>query len=148
AVVPAGAREGAGLRTLSFVEAVAEADLANGSPALTPKQRAALEQLRSEGQPVDLRRLMRPARCGPGPIEALVRLGLARRMRRQVDQFTDTSLEAHEVEPAVTLNADQLAAWAPLELALRQGGFHAFLLHGVTGSGKTELYLRAIEEVV
>src|SRR5207248_7598194 len=28
------------------------------------------------------------------------------------------------------------------------GGFHAFLLHGVTGSGKTEIYLRAIEEVI
>ena len=28
------------------------------------------------------------------------------------------------------------------------GGFQAFLLHGVTGSGKTEIYLRAIEEVV
>ena len=38
--------------------------------------------------------------------------------------------------------------WAALEPALHQGGFHAFLLHGVTGSGKTEIYLRAIEEVV
>ena len=42
--------------------------------------------------------------------------------------------------------ASRLAAAAsrPCE----QGGFHAFLLHGVTGSGKTEIYLRAIEEVV
>ncbi len=31
---------------------------------------------------------------------------------------------------------------------MKQGGFHAFLLHGVTGSGKTEIYLRAIEEVM
>src|SRR5207244_2205082 len=43
---------------------------------------------------------------------------------------------------------DQLGAWAPIEQALRDGGFKALLLHGVTGSGKTELYLRAIEEVV
>ena len=31
---------------------------------------------------------------------------------------------------------------------MRAGGYQAFLLHGVTGSGKTEIYLRAIEEVV
>src|SRR5205807_2575963 len=35
-----------------------------------------------------------------------------------------------------------------LEAAVHTGGFHAFLLYGVTGSGKTELYLRAIAEVV
>ncbi|MFO0849372.1 MAG: primosomal protein N' [Gemmataceae bacterium] len=46
------------------------------------------------------------------------------------------------------LNADQAAAWASVRAAVTAGGFHAFLLHGVTGSGKTEIYLRAIEEVV
>src|SRR5205085_72564 len=54
----------------------------------------------------------------------------------------------HVDQGPITLNADQLRVWAALEPALRGGGFHAFLLHGVTGSGKTELYLRAIEEVV
>ena len=37
---------------------------------------------------------------------------------------------------------------AAVERSLAVGGFQAFLLHGVTGSGKTEIYLRAIEEVV
>ena len=31
---------------------------------------------------------------------------------------------------------------------MRKGGFKPFLLHGVTGSGKTEIYLRAIEQVI
>jgi len=39
------------------------------------------------------------------------------------------------------LNPEQVAAVASLERAL--GGFAAFLLQGVTGSGKTEVYLRA-----
>src|SRR5207248_7570016 len=38
--------------------------------------------------------------------------------------------------------------WAVLEPALRAGGFRPFLLHGVTGSGKTEIYLQAMEEVI
>ncbi len=53
----------------------------------------------------------------------------------------------HEPErPPRTLNPHQLAAFSRIGEALATGGFHAFLLEGVTGSGKTEIYLRAIEE--
>jgi primosomal protein N' (replication factor Y) len=44
-----------------------------------------------------------------------------------------------------TLNARQQSAFDAILGTLRSGGFQAFLLFGVTGSGKTEVYLRAIE---
>jgi len=43
---------------------------------------------------------------------------------------------------------DQAAALGPLLEALRAGAGGRFLLHGVTGSGKTEVYLRAAEQAL
>ncbi|MCW5982599.1 MAG: primosomal protein N' [Bryobacteraceae bacterium] len=49
------------------------------------------------------------------------------------------------VRPPHVLNADQQKALEELESAIRASRFQTFLLQGVTGSGKTEVYLRAIE---
>jgi primosomal protein N' (replication factor Y) len=65
------------------------------------------------------------------------------------------SLEAEpialRVSPASTprrLNTAQQGAFDQIRRGLDGGRFHAFLLHGVTGSGKTEVYLNAIEAVL
>jgi len=46
------------------------------------------------------------------------------------------------------LTSDQARAVAAVDAALDKGAGGAFLLHGVTGSGKTEVYLRALSRVV
>lgn len=65
------------------------------------------------------------------------------------------SLEAEPIalraSPASTprrLNTAQQGAFDQIRRGLDGGRFHAFLLHGVTGSGKTEVYLNAIEAVL
>src|SRR5579872_3837874 len=47
-----------------------------------------------------------------------------------------------------TLNEAQQAAFEQIRAAVESRAYHTFLLHGVTGSGKTEVYLTAIESVL
>jgi primosomal protein N' (replication factor Y) len=148
AVVPAGARDRSGTRSRTFIEAVPEDELPSPAPDLTAKQKEVLAKLRELQKPIDIGDLANLALSGPGPIKALILKGLARRSTRRVDQFADTSPPADVPERPIALNSEQLDVWAKLEPAVRNGGFKAFLLHGVTGSGKTEIYLRAIEEVI
>lgn len=61
-------------------------------------------------------------------------------------------LEAEDVispfepaRPIPTLNRDQAAAFEQIQAALESGSFRPFLLQGVTGSGKTEVYLSSIQ---
>ena len=80
-----------------------------------------------------------------GPVNRLVEAGLLReREVVAVRALFDTPLPASAPIPEPT--AEQAAAVGEIVGAL--GKFERFLLFGVTGSGKTEVYLRAIEEAL
>ncbi len=69
---------------------------------------------------------------------------LARRKLILLEPETPSGVFAAEGPPR-TLNPHQLEAYQHIEAALRAGKFQTFLLEGVTGSGKTEVYLKAID---
>ena len=85
------------------------------------------------------------ARFGPctPQLNRLVVLGAARCIEREVyrDPF---HAESFGKDSQMQLNDDQAAAFATIKGAITSNVFAPFLLHGVTGSGKTEVYLQSI----
>ncbi|MBN1573055.1 MAG: primosomal protein N' [Deltaproteobacteria bacterium] len=57
-------------------------------------------------------------------------------------------LSGIDVSPIEELSAAQVSAVSEMEGALESGGFSAHLLYGVTGSGKTEVYLRSVKRAL
>ncbi len=72
---------------------------------------------------------------------------LARRNLITLESEAPTGVFASEAPPR-TLNPHQLEAYQQIEAELRAGRFHSFLLEGVTGSGKTEVYLKSIDATI
>jgi primosomal protein N' (replication factor Y) len=157
-VVPAGVRQQAGTKRVPLLELIPEAQWPSPPPHLAPKQKQVLEFLQTQAGPIPLKQVTEQTKCGTGPIAALVKKGCARRKTGREQSITNISQPmpagdaGGELDPNLSagfaLSADQTDVWSILEPALKEGGFRPFLLHGITGSGKTEVYLRAIEEVV
>lgn len=78
-------------------------------------------------------------------IRQLHELGLVRQHRREV--YRTVEPQAVPADRPVTLNTAQSGAAGEIANAI-DAGFAPFLLLGVTGSGKTEVYLRAVAEAL
>lgn len=111
-----------------------------------PKRSRVLRVLRDLGAPLALRVLLRNAGVTKSPVATLVKHGVLRwtRMREE-----PTLIEASRGEhaPRHELSEAQAAAVERITSRIAEREHEAFLLWGVTGSGKTEVYLRVLEEV-
>jgi primosomal protein N' (replication factor Y) (superfamily II helicase) len=149
AIVPAGVRGQAGTREMTFLSVPPETreQLMAGQLKPGEKQLDALRILAASPRPLTPPELAQAAKCTLGPIGELRKKKLVKAEVRRIQQM--------EVEEAPTpreehllLNADQQAALDCILAALRERRHETILMHGVTGSGKTEVYIRAIDEVI
>jgi primosomal protein N' (replication factor Y) len=115
---------------------------------LGPRQQEALALLKAAPDGLDLPTLSERG-IGAGTIKRLTELGLVTISRRRIDRDPFEQAAAAPCEPRapVTLTDEQRAAIDRLSALAAEGVFRTALLHGVTGSGKTELYLRLAAEV-
>jgi primosomal protein N' (replication factor Y) len=146
-VLPPGTGTGAGrpLRPKRSLRAAitpaGEAALRDGA-RMGAKQRAALEALASA--PLGAAALARRTGCTHSTLRSLERRGLIR-LESAADAPRRPRIHAiGALARSVSLTADQEAAFATIEERLPAEAPAPLLLHGVTGSGKTEVYLRSV----
>jgi len=132
----------------------AEAELLNlgraGSKALERRQ-AMLRFLMSEPGPVNVSWVYAESGGNLSDLRKLAEQGLVTLGESEVWRDPLDALDLPPSEPP-PLTRDQETAWVEIQAALHESAagkeVTPFLLHGVTGSGKTEIYLHAVEHVL
>ncbi len=146
AILPAGVKKRTGFNTVQLVVRTEkpEAEVER----ILSKQRRVLDRLAEAEGPLAPRELARQAGCTVAVIKTLEKKGLVRIETREVDEFARDRFIQLDESRKVHLTAEQQIALQRVKGRLAADAFGVVVLNGVTGSGKTEIYLRAIAEVV
>jgi primosomal protein N' (replication factor Y) (superfamily II helicase) len=128
-------------------QVIAGKSSSESSPASLDEKAARVKVLLEERGPLPRPQLLKLASVSRALIERMLRDGLLESWEERIDPAEDPFDVGYE-PPAHTLNAEQEGAFAAIRARFELGEFGTLLLHGVTGSGKTEVYMRAVQETL
>ncbi len=147
AVLPAGVRSSAGTRRITLLLLAPGAKDKLEELKLGKKQLAIVKYMATSTQPLEPRELARAAKCTMAPITALRRKGILQAKTQRISAESQREAAAPR-QLNFKLNADQQTSLNAILEPLRAQRHETILIHGVTGSGKTEVYMQAIQEVI
>ena len=153
AALPAGLKAETGYRPKTEVlvtvgerfRSPAALDVAFGLLRRMPRQLEVFRTFLSmEGREVSREALLNEAHCTSAIVKRLVDQGFLKTYEREVGRL-NTTLSAHpnRIQPLSEAQAEAMEA-----IKRQWNGKHVVLLHGVTSSGKTEIYIHLIQEAI
>jgi primosomal protein N' (replication factor Y) len=157
AMVPAAVKKGAGLKTQQYVYLTIDAGRAEKTidELRGKKQKAIVKHLlrRQALDPVsavELQNFLKAAGCGKEPLKRLAEKQLLKISQKTILKSLPAIPKGMSIkaESHIVLNEDQQKVLDSIRAQLASDKFGVTLLHGVTDSGKTELYIRAIQKVL
>jgi primosomal protein N' (replication factor Y) len=114
---------------------------------LAEKEERLRALLETERGPLPLPQLLKLAGVSRALVERMLRDGLLASWEEPIDPAEDP-FDVGYAPPAHTLNESQESAFSAIRARFELGEFGVQLIHGVTGSGKTEVYLRSVQETL
>ncbi|MEM6778198.1 MAG: primosomal protein N' [Planctomycetota bacterium] len=149
-LIPSSVRSNAGTRQTTYF-APAKTITEEQVSELPPKQRLAMQCLIAQQRPMTAAQIAVLAQCTEDPIRRLRKKGLiVAEVRRELTSDIRIRSQVNDGESNRThsLTDHQNKALHRINAAVDAGRGRTLLLHGVTGSGKTEVYIKAIDHVV
>lgn len=152
-LIPSIVRTGKGALELKEVSVVKlpGADELEKLSRRAPQQAKICSFLKNYKEPILKSALIKMTGVGAQAIDALSKKGVIKQQAREVvrSAFDDDLSSAELVSPVPhILNGEQQKALDDINLDIESGEFKTRLLYGVTGSGKTEVYMRAMKSVL
>ena len=156
AMVPRAVKKGVGARTARYIYlAINIEDIVETARQLRGKrQKQIVEFLQGKGAfnseaALELQSLLQTIGCGKEPVKKLAQKQIIKITEKTILKSLPAIPKGMSIKAEkVVLNEDQQKALAHFKAEIESGKFGVTLLHGVTDSGKTELYIRAIEEIL